>query len=143
MKKLPSPKKTAYFLTGALAVILLVSAFSILRAAWRSSGQERSGGPATLEIYQNGVLIKSISLAQVSETYSFTVAGEGDAYNIITVSPDGAWVSEASCPDKLCIRQGALPGSLLPITCLPNRLVIRLANDIPRETDNGADALTY
>ncbi len=126
-----------------LAAILLFSAFSILHAAWKSSGRERSGDPSTLEIYQNGVLIQSISLAQVSETYSFTVVGEGDAYNIITVSPDGAWVSEASCPDKLCIRQGSLPGSLLPITCLPNRLVIRLADDSPRETDNGADALTY
>ena len=143
MNRLPSPKKTAYFLTGALAVILLVSAFSILRAAWISSGQERPGGSAKLEIYQNGVLIQSISLAQVSETYSFTVVGEGNAYNIITVSPDGAWVSEASCPDKLCIRQGALPSSLLPITCLPNRLVIRLADDSPKETENGADALTY
>lgn len=124
-------------------MILLVSAFSILRSVWMSSGQERSGGSAKLEIYQNGVLIRSISLAQVSETYSFTVAGEGDAYNIITVSPDGAWVSEASCPDKLCIRQGALPGSLLPITCLPNRLVIRLADDSPQEPAGGADALTY
>lgn len=121
-------------------VILLLSLFGILHIVWRSSGHL---GDPIIEIYQNGELIQSISLSQVSETYSFTVSGEGGAYNRVEVSPAGVRILEASCPDKLCVHQGALPGSLLPITCLPNRLVIRLTDTGGLKTSDTADALTY
>lgn len=121
-------------------MILLFSLCAIIRTALRSS--DRSGDQR-IEIYQNGELIQNIALSQVSENYSFTVSGEGGAYNTVVVSPEGVRISEASCPDKLCIHQGSLPGSLLPITCLPNRLVIRLTDTGRTDSSDTVDALTY
>lgn len=140
MTRLPSPQKTAYFLIGSLSVILLLSLLGILHLVRGSSGHS---GDLIVEIYQNGERIQSIALSRVSETYSFTVSGEGDAYNLVEVSPAGVRILEASCPDKLCVHQGALPGSLLPITCLPNRLVIRLTDASRMDSPDTADALTY
>ena len=140
MNRLPSPQKTAYFLIGSLSVILLLSLFGILHIVWISSGHS---GDKIIEIYQNGERIQSIALSQVSETYTFTVSGEDGAYNTVEVSPAGVRILEASCPDKLCVHQGTLPGSLLPITCLPNRLVIRLTDTGRTEPLGTADALTY
>ena len=35
-------------------------------------------------------------------------------------------VSEADCPDKICVGMGWLTDGAFPIVCLPHRLMIRL-----------------
>ncbi len=77
-------------------------------------------------IYQDGQILRSISLDQVSETYRFTVEAADGGYNIVEVSPGAIAIVEADCPDRLCVLQGRITDSLLPITCLPHRLVIEL-----------------
>lgn len=73
------------------------------------------------EIYQNGKLIKSVSL---SENTEFTVECDS-GYNKIKVEGGKICVEEADCPDKICVRQGKINGSV-PIVCLPHRLEIRV-----------------
>lgn len=95
------------------------------------------------EIYQNGQLIQSIPLDQVSETYTLDIEGENGCYNRIEVRHDSIGVISADCPDLLCAKQGFIRTPTIPITCLPNKLVIRL-----RPADNpagnyGTDAITY
>lgn len=140
MKKLPSPKKIAYCLTALLTAILLLSGFSILRHSLFHNGSPQG---MTAEIYKNGELLQTVSLSQVTREYTITVPGENGAYNIIWIGPEGIRVSEASCPEKLCVRQGLLSDSLLPVICLPNRLVIRLVSQENDESSKGADAVTY
>ena len=43
--------------------------------------------------------------------------------------PGAICISEASCPDKICVGQGYISNSLVPITCLPHKLVIELRAD--------------
>ncbi|MCM1327117.1 MAG: NusG domain II-containing protein [Bacteroidales bacterium] len=91
------------------------------------------------DIYQNGHLLQSIPLNAAKEPFSFTVTGENTCFNEITVKDGGICISNASCPDKLCMHQGYIRSSLLPITCLPNKLVIQI-----REIgDNTPDMITY
>jgi len=78
------------------------------------------------DIYQNGNLIQSIPLYQVTDSYSFELHGENGCTNVIEVRPGSIAIVSADCPDKLCVHQGAISNSLLPITCLPNRVVIQL-----------------
>lgn len=80
-------------------------------------------------LYQDGSLLQSIPLDQVPETYRFTVNAADGGYNIIEVFPGGIAIVEADCPDKLCVQQGPISNSLLPITCLPHRLVIELKSE--------------
>lgn len=93
------------------------------------------------DIYQNGSLIKSIPLNTAEAPFSFTVTGENDCFNEITVKDGGVCISNASCPDKLCMHQGYIRSSLLPITCLPNRLVIQV-REIGGSDALGRDSIT-
>ncbi|MCH5196299.1 MAG: NusG domain II-containing protein [Oscillospiraceae bacterium] len=75
------------------------------------------------EIYQDGELIKTVSLSEDTE---FTVYC-GDGFNVVEVSDGKICVSSADCPDKVCVRQGKISGAV-PIVCLPHRLEIRVVN---------------
>ena len=81
------------------------------------------------DVYQNGKLLKSIPLSSVTENYTFVVTGENGAENEIAVASGSIGIISANCPDKLCVHQGFIHNSLLPITCLPNRLVIQIRQE--------------
>ncbi len=85
-----------------------------------------SSGEVIADIYQNGDLLDSIPLSSVEESYSFVVEGDNGACNEIEVRPGSIGIVSANCPDKLCVHQGFISNSLLPVTCLPNRLVIKV-----------------
>ena len=44
--------------------------------------------------------------------------------NILVVEDGMAWVSEASCPDKVCMGMGKISKNGEFIACLPNRLIV-------------------
>ena len=119
MKKQSANRKAAIILS---CVILLILAGSI--AAWMIINKQEQG--KTAEIYQNGVLIKTIQLDTVTSPYTFTVEGEDGASNTIEVRPGEIGIIEANCPDGLCINMGFIHSSALPITCLPNKVVIKV-----------------
>ena len=54
--------------------------------------------------------------------------------NILVISGGQAWLSEANCPDLLCVRQGKIHYTGQSIICLPNRLTVTVeggeANDV-------------
>ncbi|MBQ4045213.1 MAG: NusG domain II-containing protein [Lachnospiraceae bacterium] len=119
MKKQSANRKAAIILS---CVILLILAGSI--TAWMIINKQEQG--KTAEIYQNGVLIKTIQLDTVTSPYTFTVEGENGASNTIEVRPGEIGIIEANCPDGLCINMGFIHSSALPITCLPNKVVIKV-----------------
>ena len=93
----------------------------------------------TADIYHNGILVESISLGMVSETWCLTLVSENGNVNKIEIRPGEIGMLYADCPDQLCVKQGFISNSHLPITCLPNRVVITLRN-----TDGvQPDAVTY
>ena len=46
-----------------------------------------------------------------------------DGKNEITIKDGVAYMSEADCKDKLCIKMGAAT-TFRPVTCLPNEVII-------------------
>lgn len=115
-------QKHALFLT---LIFLLLTAVSLV---WIGL-QVRQPFGQTAEIYQEGQLIRSIDLSTVTESYTFTVTAENGGTNVIEVRPGAIGILSADCPDKLCVRQGFINNSLLPVTCLPNRLVIQIKDN--------------
>ena len=136
MKKNTAWRKPAVIIT---AFLLLLSTASLLCLLVR---REKSDYAA--EIFQDGVLIKSVYLNDISQTGTFIIQGENGCVNEIEIRPGSIAIISADCPDKLCVRQGFISDSKLPITCLPNRLVIRLrpVSD-SSETTAVPDAVTY
>lgn len=130
-----SCQKNAVFLTAVLAIL---SISSILYVLWP---HEESAG-YTADIYQEGTLIMSIPLDKVEEIQTFTIKGAGGCTNQVEVRPGGIAIIAADCPDKLCVKQGFLHDSRLPITCLPNRIVIQL-RPAPAKDSPEPDMITY
>lgn len=104
---------------------------------------KESGGEYIADIFQNGVLIQSIPLSEVRESRVFTITGENGCVNEIEVRPGSIGIISANCPDKLCVHQGFIHDSRLPVTCLPNRLVIQLRPVSSLEDDTAPDIITY
>jgi len=95
------------------------------------------------DIYQDGRLLQSIPLHTVTEAYTFTITGDNGCENTIEVRPGSIGILSASCPDKLCVHQGFIDTSLLPITCLPNRLVIQVRMEEKTVSNETNDMISY
>ena len=44
--------------------------------------------------------------------------------NILVIEDGKAYLSDANCPDKLCVHQGKISMTGETITCLPNKLTV-------------------
>ena len=69
-------------------------------------------------IYSNGRLIKIVELDSESEQ-TFTVYSDGGGYNVIKVSGGAISVSDADCPDKICVKTAPVSDGIQPIVCMP------------------------
>lgn len=137
MHKTLQPKIIAV-MTGAILLLLcVISLLCILLPRRQASGY-------VADIYQEGKLLTSIPLVDVETPYSFTVTGVSGCKNEIEVRPGSIGILSADCPDRLCVHQGFISDSRLPVTCLPNRLVIQL-RPAEQELPNSSaiDIITY
>ena len=76
----------------------------------------REGGVAVVRV--NGVEVERHALAVDG---SFSLNGGS---NILVIQDGQAWLSEANCPDLLCVKMGKIHYTGQVITCLPNRLTV-------------------
>ncbi len=141
MKENLSWRKPAAIITAFLLLLSIASLLYLLIG--------KSGTDYVADIFQDGILIKSVYLNDLSETGTFIIEGESGCVNEVEVRPGSIAIISADCPDKLCVHQGFISDSRLPITCLPNRLVIRLrpvsdsAASDSMESIGALDAVTY
>lgn len=117
-----SQKKCALIAGTIIIIIFAVSLSAIYLTAGRTDCRYA-------HIYQNNKLIKTVDLSAVNEPYTFTVYYDDNEYNVLEVKNGSIGIIEASCPDKLCQNMGFISDSSLPVTCLPNHLVIKLSDD--------------
>jgi hypothetical protein len=128
----PTLQKRAILLSIILLIILTAgSIFLYLR--YTDTAEHY-----TAYLYQNGTLLETIDLSTVTEEYSLTIISETGGRNQILVQPGAISVTDADCPDLICVHQGTIRNNLLPITCLPHGLVIELK---PKHTN--IDTITY
>lgn len=80
-------------------------------------------------ILQNGQCLYEIDLTEVKEPYEIELRSEDGGINLIRVEPNRICISEANCPDQICVGEGWLEGNRTPIVCLPNQTVIMYIGD--------------
>ena len=72
-----------------------------------------------------GVVIKvdgkEIAEYSLSENATHELNG---GTNILVIENGKAYLSDANCPDKLCVHQGKISRTGEVITCLPNKLTV-------------------
>ena len=93
------------------------------------------------EISQNGIVIDIIDLDQVDDPYEFTIENSNGGYNIVRVEPGQIAIIDASCPDHVCVKTGFISDSLMPITCLPNEVIIKIKASVTE--NSGLDAISH
>ena len=104
--------------------IILLAAVVVLSAAASIPLLLPHADAAFAEIRSNGALIRTVDLGVDQE---FTVP-YADGYNTVTVKGGKIAVTEATCPDHYCIKQGFCSGGR-SIVCLPNKLVIEFVGE--------------
>lgn len=75
----------------------------------------------TVYIYKDTKLIGTYSL---NEPQTINI----DETNTAVIEKGYVYMKDATCPDKLCIKQGRLSDSSKTIVCLPNKVVISTAS---------------
>lgn len=68
----------------------------------------------------------------------YEISGRGGR-NILVVEDGAAYVKDADCPDKLCVKQGRISTNGESIICLPHQVVIQIISDNETEVDAYAE----
>ncbi len=92
-----------------------------------------AGGSVRIE--QDGV---TTAVLPLHEDTRRTIEAESGT-NVLVIQDGAAWVEEADCRDKICVRQGAIRYTGQSIVCLPHQLVITIENG----ADTPFDAQTH
>lgn len=128
----PTLRKRA-LLSGATIIILLIASVIFLCIRYKDNSEQY-----TAYIYQDGILLETIDLWTVTTDYTLNITSKTGGTNQLLIQPGAISVTNADCPDLVCVHQGTIRNNLLPITCLPHGLVIELK---PQHTD--IDTVTY
>ena len=117
------------------ADLMLIGALVLFAAAlfiWQTASRQ-SGGEAV--VYVDGVRTASYPL-----TRDVTVrlpSPDGKSYNVLVISDGIADVTDAGCPDKICVMMHPIRYDGESIICLPNRTVIQIEGGEPSGVDVG------
>lgn len=109
--------------SGKILLVLLLAAV-VLSAGFIFLKKEKPSTPVA-RITRDGELLREIPLDEVKESYSFVVEDELGS-NTILVEPGRIRVSEADCPDQVCVNQGFISDGTVPVVCLPHKLMIEI-----------------
>lgn len=101
-------------LADVIVIVAMLLLAGTLYLALNSNRQE--GGVAVVRV--NGVETERHSLA-VDGTFPLNGGS-----NVLVIADGQAWLSDADCPDLLCVKQGKIHYTGQVITCLPNRLTV-------------------
>ncbi len=111
MKRLFADKKRRADLIVIASLLLLALILWLVLGAFRTEG---------------GVVVVCVDGVE-TERHALTEDGVyplNGGSNILVISEGQAWLSEANCPDLLCVKQGKIHYTGQSIICLPNRLSV-------------------
>jgi len=110
----------------ALGTVVIVSAIAAV-LIWRVPVSHAS-------IYFENSLVEVVDLSNTEPQR--VLVKRGNSANIVEVEYGRVRMYNANCHDQTCVRQGWVSGGLMPIVCLPNRVVI-----VFDTVDNDIDAV--
>lgn len=120
-------KADLYLLAGCLLIALL--SFFLYKIYYHENG-------GTVVVTVDGTVCKTLPL---DEDTSFAIPASGDKNaNVLTIRDGFASMTEAYCPDKLCMHQKKINKKGETIICLPRKIVISIDSTDENEVDGVA-----
>ena len=95
------------------ALMLLGGALAVFLYATRQSG-------GYVSVQMDGQTVMELPLSEDTQV----LLGEDGHTNTLVIRNGTARVAEATCPDQICVRQGAVQYEGESIVCLPHKLVV-------------------
>lgn len=80
----------------------------------------------TVVVSVDGVVKYTLPL---DEDIEFKIEGYEGGTNYLVIKDGEAYLTEASCPDLLCVHMGKISSQGQSIICLPNRVVVEIRDD--------------
>ena len=112
----------------AVVIVLIATAGLLLFVFNREQG-------STVSVKIDGTQIASYPLSENREVPIKT--GDNDEHiNVLVIKDGKASISEADCPDKICVETRAVSYVGETVVCLPHKLVIEITN---QNADGGLD----
>jgi len=71
----------------------------------------------------------------LSEDRTLTVVGENGGENTVCIKNGKVYVADATCPDRLCEKQGKISRRGETVVCLPNGLVVMVRDGKENDVD--------
>jgi Protein of unknown function (DUF1312). len=118
---------------GDKILIVAIIVFSIVGFAYSILRPTFPGDTVYIEV--DGKLYEELPL---SKDKTVTVRVDGGGYNVVEIKGGKVRISDANCPDRVCVRQGWIDRSGENIICLPHRVVVRISGRM-----KNVDQVTY
>lgn len=118
----------------ALTIFLLIAALSFL--VFQTFHTKKG---ASVIVQQNGETLYELSLSEDRTGEKALRLESADGYNLLVIEEGKAYIKEADCPDKLCVKQRAISRQGESLICLPHRLAVTVEG----QEQNEIDAVTY
>lgn len=72
---------------------------------------------------------KEVAMFPLDKDIEYEIEGYDGGKNVLIIKDGVAYMSEASCPDKLCMHMGKINQVGQSVICLPNRVVVEIKGD--------------
>ena len=118
-------KKTRNDIILGLAVIILAAGI------WLATELLKEDGSFAV-VTVNGSETARYSLSEDAE---IRLESENGGFNVLVIKNGKADITEASCPDHVCVDQRAISRTGEAITCLPNKTVITVDGEEEADID--------
>ena len=118
-------KKTRNDIILGLAVIVLAA------GVWLASELLKEEGSFAV-VTVNGTETARYSLSEDAE---IRLESENGGFNVLVIKNGKADITEASCPDHVCVDQRSVSKTGEAITCLPNKTVITVDGEEEADID--------
>lgn len=116
-------------------IILILSCVIIAAAAFLVINfvVKKNGSYAVVKV--DGKVVKTL---QLDKDATYKAEGYQGGYNNIIIESGKVSMTDADCPDELCVKTGWISKTGQSIVCLPHRVVVEIKGDI--DTD-GIDSV--
>lgn len=115
---------------------ILIAAVIVTAGIIFGATQLSAKNGACVQIEQNGKITQTLPLDENTKTVIKT--GENET-NTLVIKDGFASVTQASCPDKICVRHKKISKDGESIICLPHRLVVTV---VDKDNENEIDIKT-
>ena len=124
-------KKRDIIFIGVLLVVALIAFFVVDKFI------KKDGNKVVIKV--DGEIVKIVNLP---DTNNIIVNGYDGGTNTVVIENGTVYMTEADCPDKICVNTGKISKIGETIVCLPHRVVVEIQGEVSQsDSDDSIDSV--